>query len=535
MIAQENVIPLKPEDDLSWPEPADVFSEGVTYKVPPYEMGMLPKVYEDMAIAKCNFYGDNSMELYAGMFAGAVSAHTCSNVVVELIAGSGEFTHAVTFSGIVAASGDAKTPTQDSALGYKTPTEPLRQWDATIQENNKALIIKAKAESKVKLSKEDYPKTPCLVTNDFTMEALIDALANNFAYRIPLNVICGEPFNLLSNGHADASKPNPKVLDNLKEIWDNKPVKQNRVAKGISSAELTVMNAFFCTTPEQLRNWPGLNTALNDGTFARFDLYTSGKAGGPNPSPILDTAPINAWHAIQRKLQKLSNVTCFLEPDEELRAKVAQLSRDGAGLSDDGYTYAKWLRKFPTRFARFSLLFFLVDLVSDESQFANLAIPHKLIPDGRTYKIPTTYQWRAFNFLNRFVWPHQRTVYQHVIVPDRMKEYYRMTLLKLLRWPKETIVRDEVCGSKAPGAIGPDKDERVHVGYAERLIELGWIIATKSRQHDPETIYDPKAKAFLISPRLAEANEKHAEAIAAKNELLYGDMGIVAKIKMGIK
>lgn len=529
----DNVIQLQPSDD-QWGEPFDVMT-AKGYTVPLYTTGMLPKVFEDMALAKCSFYRDNSMELYAGAFAGAVAAHLPSDVKVELVAGSLELTHGVVFSGFVAASGEAKTPIQDSALGYKGDHEPLREWDASIQDVGKALYVEARAKNGGKtLKKEDCPAVPCLVTNDFTMEALIDALATNSKFNIPLNVICGEPFNLFTNGQGDTTKPNGKVLDNLKEIWDNKPVKLNRVTRGIISAESTVMNAFFCTTPDQFRNWIGLPIASRDGTMARFDLYTSSGVNPTEAQRTLDMAPIKAWHVVQHKLHKLKNINCLLAPDEELRKAIDALSAAGGDLGE-GHDYGKWLRKAPTRFARLTMFLFLVDLVQHPERFEKSSLPHKYLPEGRTYVIPTEYQWRAYNFLKNFMWLHQRTIYQHVLVSDRTREYLQNTLLKLLRWKDATIPRDEVCGSKAPGTIGPDKDDRVHNAYAEKLIEMEWIQATSSRQYIPEHCYDPKAKLFAISPRLNEAYAKHKATIDARNQLLYGEMGIVAKIKMGLK
>lgn len=422
-------------------EPVNILTD--TIPIQRYTPGLLPQAYESAIYAKASFWG-TSLELYAGMFMTTVAMNTNVHVLVEPFAGAGRESavNVIEYAGLVGASGTHKSPITDDMSTQHIG--PMADWcrETTSRACESKNAITNKEERKAF-------KVPQLKLNQFTIESLIDITGVNVRSGVPTNVLGSELYHILQGGAAHNAEAYASLADPLKTAYDNRSHSGSTVSKGILNADRIVLNLHFCTTPVNLLEWKGLQTALEDGLLGRFNVFTASEYTHPKTAKVLDPeGTMYRLHAVLRVLQKLPPILLRLESAIEVQETVDKMIRIGNRLADDHQPAAAWIKKLQTRLARTAAAFHLIEhadhMIQDGALIAQTPVP-ELIPKQTVE--------RAWRFIEEFIWPQQKHFYTETIAGGELGSALTVTVKRIVAAETTEVSREFVCGSKSTNVV----------------------------------------------------------------------------------
>ena len=489
--------PDEPKES-DWPEirsPFPVLTDPPRYV---FGQGLIPKTYEDFVHRICSVKAGYPEPYFASFLVSCASViHT--SVQVQLTEGDEDsFTPFVDQTINVSEPSSGKTPTQQA----------LYLMAQKIDRGNRASQA-AQYETLSKEARAGFVWKSMLSTNA-TIEALEKTIATNggdphtWAPAEGNTALVGAAIH-----RADGSDP---ITIALRAGWDAGFYERKRASEGKPNAVDTfALNAIFSTTPEDLSNWAGFESACRNGTMGRITLTTCGQRLPYDPNVTDLPAATYKVHKIMEQLYKLENVNVMLPVgfgsvlhDYEKAQRDHALTHRSANRG-----YSEWIDKNPKRLVRWAGVFALWDYLEGDT---SLLVKHgdKM---NTVIRMRPDHVVRALTFIEDYLAAQQLYIYRYVMNNDQVGVEVRNITNRILAGGLMSVKRDDLIYSgsntvRSWNGQWQSKDKLLEV--FRRLISYGILLpdyAKRGSKGAPEM-----ASSYLVNPKV------HIELAAFKQE-----------------
>ena len=376
-----------------------------------------------------------------------------------------------------------------------------------------------------------------MISTNATVEALEKAIASNGTE--PHTWAPPEGNTALVGAGAHRSDGGDAITVALRAGWDAGFYERKRISEGKPIAVDTfALNTLFTTTPEDLSNWEGFDTACRNGTMGRITLTTSGKRL-PYDDNVTDLfEATKAVHDVMERLYKLENVNVMLplgygptfHAYEDAQRKFALTHRSA------NRGYSEWIDKNPKRLLRWAGMFALWDYLEGDT---SLVEPHghKM---NTVVRMRVEHINRALDFIEEYLAGQQLYIYTYVMNTDPVGVEVRNITNRILAGGWKEVKRDELIhsGSNTIRAWhkGGWKTKDNLLEVFRRLISYGILTPAYGKRGSkgaPELAsnYDVSPKVHL---ELAEFKQEAASVVAERHaQVMKGIKAHMEKIESG--
>lgn len=242
---------LNTPDESDWPDLVNPFPVLVDPPTHVFGQGFVPKTYEDWVHRICSIKGGYP-EPYISCFLASSASVTHTSVRVQLTPGDDE-----TLVPFV----DQTMNVSDPSSGKTPIQEALYLMTRKIDKGNRA-SQSAQYEALSKEARTTFVWKSMISTNA-TVEALEKAIASNGTE--PHTWAPPEGNTALVGAGAHRSDGGDAITVALRAGWDAGFYERKRISEGKPIAVDTfALNTLFTTTPEDLSNWEGFDTACRN-------------------------------------------------------------------------------------------------------------------------------------------------------------------------------------------------------------------------------------------------------------------------------
>jgi hypothetical protein len=499
----DNIAELKASVDRSLAEELiDPMAGGI--EPPGYKRGLLPPVFEDMALYHC-YMNAGVMELYAGSFGVAVSAMLDRSVQVQVTSDPKSLTPLIEFAGIVGDSASGKSPT------WKTVMATTLERERVLFSAETAKYQTAAKQTSDEKKRNPHPgHFPHFHLNNVTIERFIKQQVINDG--IPLAFADTEIQSLYSGmaSHVSNHEGFQKFSENINKAFDGDGISLARMGADDLYAPWSYSHLYFAGTPQSVLSWKYLEEAIRNGFYGRFNItYGTKNLALPRDEEKAKRLYAKAgveWGIIETRLQKLREVTFALgEEDEELKRRwfawLERRTQEARMLAETSPGLATWVRKSEWRVKRAAARFAALRLVQGE--LTGIDRSDKIGITGASVIIGEEDLSAAVRFNDEFLLPQQKYFYNVMLVGSEFDEFLKHLFFKLLANEVKEMSKDEFWGHHCTPTSLRRKPEFIRERFASIAMGYGWLEVHPNARNKGDRS-PVNASKFVVHPRFHE-------------------------------